>query len=47
LNQDGKEFSVVLRCLDVYRREGGDWIQCASHIGFLPDEAASIVPTSS
>lgn len=45
-DKEGKEFTVILRCLDVYRREGDGWIQCASNICILPPETSDIVPTN-
>lgn len=34
--EDGKNISLPLRSLDVYRRQNGDWIQCGSHITPIP-----------
>ncbi|HEU4521349.1 MAG TPA: nuclear transport factor 2 family protein [Thermoanaerobaculia bacterium] len=35
---DGKEGSLRLRSIDVYRREGDGWNQCGSHIAVIPAE---------
>lgn len=35
-NPDGQSGSVPLRSLDVYRRDGDQWIQCGSHITVIP-----------
>lgn len=37
--EDG-EISILLRALDVYRREPGGWNQCGSHIAALPETLA-------
>lgn len=33
--------TVLLRALDVYRREPGGWNQCGSHVSALPEASAS------
>jgi ketosteroid isomerase-like protein len=38
LDQDGHEESVPLRSIDVYERDGDDWIQCGSHISVIPSQ---------
>jgi len=34
---DGKDISLPLRAVDIYRRENGGWIQSGSHICVIPD----------
>lgn len=36
----GGERSILLRSIDIYRREGRDWNQCGSNICILPEENA-------
>lgn len=36
MEPDGKITPVLLRSIDVYRRDPGGWIQCGSHITGLP-----------
>lgn len=40
LDAAGKEGSLGLRSLDVYRCDAGEWIQCGSHITPLPSGGA-------
>jgi len=35
-DQEGREGSIPLRSIDVYRREHGEWNQCGSHITPIP-----------
>ena len=35
-SQEGREGSIPLRSIDVYRRENGQWNQCGSHITPIP-----------
>ena len=35
--EDGS--TVLLRAVDIYRREAGGWIQCGSHVSALPEAA--------
>ena len=35
-DRDGRESSIPLRSIDVYRREHGEWNQCGSHITPIP-----------
>ena len=35
-NREGREGSIPLRSIDVYRREHGEWNQCGSHITPIP-----------
>jgi len=37
LDAAGKEQTMLLRSIDVYRPDGGHWNQCASNIIALPD----------
>jgi len=39
LDHEGHEESVPLRSIDVYERDGDDWIQCGSHISVIPAQA--------
>ncbi len=36
----GKTHSIPLRSVDMYRREGDDWIQAGSHITVIPSSGA-------
>lgn len=36
--EQGQTNTILLRSLDVYRKEGEEWNQCASNIVALPDE---------
>ena len=40
IGDDGKEKTVLLRSVDIYRRENGGWNQCGSHICAMPDTEA-------
>jgi ketosteroid isomerase-like protein len=33
----GREREILLRSVDLYRRESGGWNQCGSHIGLAPE----------
>ena len=35
-DMDGKEGSIPLRSIDIYRRETGGWNQAGSHISVIP-----------
>jgi ketosteroid isomerase-like protein len=37
VDEDGKEMSLPLRAVDIYRREGTGWNQSGSHICVIPD----------
>lgn len=37
-DREGREGSIPLRSIDVYRREHGEWNQCGSHITPIPAE---------
>ena len=37
-DKDGKELSLPLRSIDIYRRDSGHWIQAGSHISIIPSE---------
>ena len=37
---DGSMHSIPLRSIDIYRRDGDDWIQAGSHITVIPSSGA-------
>ena len=37
-DKEGKEHSLPLRSIDIYRRDSGHWIQAGSHIAIIPTE---------
>ena len=38
--EDGQTGAVPLRSIDIYRRDGADWIQAGSHITVIPSSGA-------
>jgi ketosteroid isomerase-like protein len=39
---DGREREILLRSIDLYRREPGGWNQCGSHIGLAPEAPRTV-----
>lgn len=39
---DGLEKTILIRSVDIYRREPAGWNQCGSNICIVPDEAAAV-----
>jgi len=37
-SRDGNSGAMLLRAIDVYRKEADEWIQCGSHITRIPPE---------